>query len=176
MDSFIKKLQKYQLLRAVFYALVGILILLQPRPFFNVIVYIVAAYFVFLSIVNLISAWREKKATGYYGSEMTIGILFLVVAAIVLIFAKLIISIIPFFLGLLVLLSGIRQLVQELNLRKQGISSLGWFLFSLAMIVVGGVLVFNPFGSVLVLFQIFGAVLIVLAISEIIAYFQLKKN
>lgn len=107
---------------------------------------------------------------------MTIGILFLVVAAIVLIFAKLIISIIPFFLGLLVLLSGIRQLVQELNLRKQGISSLGWFLFSLAMIVVGGVLVFNPFGSVLVLFQIFGAVLIVLAISEIIAYFQLKKN
>ncbi|MFV0558321.1 MAG: HdeD family acid-resistance protein [Enterococcus sp.] len=175
MDKSIKTLQQNRLVRGVFYALIGVLILLNPEPFFNTIVYIVAAYFGVMGALNLLAAFKTKRTNGYYSSSMASGITWLIAAVIVLVFAKFIVSIIPFFLGVIVLIIGIRQFIQELNLRKVGTSSLGWFIFSILTIVVGGVLVFNPFGSVLLIFQIFGGVLIFLAISEFIAIFQ-KRN
>lgn len=171
----IKKIQRYQLLRALLFAVAGVLILVEPRSFFNLVVYLAAGYFAILGLLNLLNAWRTKKATGSSGPEMMLGLLLLLAAVFTLLFTKLIVSMLPFFLGLLVLMIGIRQLVQELTLRKQNLSSMGWFVFSIAMIIIGAVLVFNPFRSVLVLLQIFGGILIVSAISEILSYFKLKK-
>lgn len=172
MDSFLDKFNKYQILRAAVYLLFGVIILIWPEPFFNILTYIVAVLFALAGIFNLFAVYRERKDYGQLlPGQIIIGITALIAALLVLVFAKTIVSIIPFFLGLFVMLNGIRQLMQELRLGKGGLSSPGWLIFSTLMIIVGAVLTFNPFKSVLVVFQIFAVVLIILGISEIAGFF-----
>ncbi|MCU7699505.1 DUF308 domain-containing protein [Enterococcus gallinarum] len=48
--------------------------------------------------------------------------------------------------------------------------------FSLFVIVAGIILVFNPFQTWLLFFQIFGGVLIFMGISDLINHFQRKRS
>ena len=79
-------------------------------------------------------------------------------------------------MGLFILISGITQLVQELQLKKDGVARTGWFVFSILLMIVGALLLFNPFRSVLLVFQIFGGVLVVLGISRLVDFFRLRNN
>lgn len=174
MDNFFKTFRENLLLSGIGYSILGVLILIKPEPFFNIIVYIFAAFFGVMGIINLINNQRAKKR-GYSSSQLTTGILLLVAALLILIFAKGIVSIIPFFLGLFILISGITQLMQELQLKKDGVARTGWFIFSILMIIAGALLLFNPFRSVLLVFQIFGGLLVVLGVSRLIDFFRLRN-
>lgn len=174
MDNFFKTFRENLLLSGVAYGILGILILIKPEPFFNMIVYIFAAFFFVMGIINLVNHYRAQKR-GYSGSQLTTGILLLAAALLILIFAKGIVSIIPFFLGLFILISGITQLLQELQLKKDGTARTGWFVFSILMIVAGALLLFNPFRSILLVFQIFGGLLVVLGVSRLVDFFRLRN-
>ena len=43
------------------------------------------------------------------------------------------------------------------------------------MIVAGALLLFNPFRSVLLVFQIFGGLLVVLGVSRLVDFFRLRN-
>lgn len=175
MDNFFKTFRENFLLSGIAYGILGILILIKPEPFFNMIVYIFAAFFAIMGAINLFNHYRAQKQ-GYSGSQLTTGILLLVAALLILIFAKGLVSIIPVFLGLFILISGITQLVQELQLKKDGVARTGWFIFSILLMIVGALLLFNPFRSVLLVFQIFGGVLVVLGVSRLVDFFRLRNN
>lgn len=172
MNKIYDAIDRYDLLRAVVYAVLGVLIVSRPGTFFQFAVYILAGLFALMGIFNLIVTKRAQAETGSNGAEFTSGILLLIGALVILIFAKPIVSVIPFFLGLFILLSGIRQLIQEVRLSREGVGQTLWLIFSIILIILGGVLVFNPFKSVLVLFQVFGGILIILAISQVVQYIQ----
>ncbi|EOT43323.1 MULTISPECIES: HdeD family acid-resistance protein [Enterococcus] len=174
MDNFFKTFRENLLLSGIAYGILGILILIKPEPFFNVIVYIFAAFFGIMGVINLINNYRAQKR-GYSGSQLTTGILLLVAAFLILIFAKALVSIIPIFLGVFILISGITQLVQELQLKKENAARTGWFVFSILLIIAGALLLFNPFRSVLLVFQIFGGLLVILGISRLMDFFRLRN-
>lgn len=50
METLIKRLERSTLVQAAVYVLVGVLILWNPRFFFDVIVYVVAGYFAILGL------------------------------------------------------------------------------------------------------------------------------
>lgn len=87
-----------------------------------------------------------------------------------LFFAPAIASILPILLGLAIICNGIFQLIMGLNMK-----STPWLIYSVLLLIGGIVLLFNPFASLLVLFQIFGVILIVMGVSEAISFFKLKK-
>lgn len=172
MDNFMKKMAQYDLLRGVVLGLLGIIVLWKPGMIFNGIVYIIAVYFAFMGILNLYTVIREKAAfAGAYAS----GIFLLLAALAVIVLAKPIVSFIPLLLGLFVLIGGIRQLLQEIQLHHQGSARIGWLVFSILLMAAGALLVFNPFESVLLMFRIFGGILVATAIAAIISYFQQKN-
>lgn len=175
MNLFIENFRRYALIRAVLYIVFGALALLNPGSLFRWLVIIISAYIAFLGILDLIAAFRLKKHTQTLGPEFTKGWLLILLAAIIFFFAKGIMGLLPFFLGLTIVVNGIYQLVNAINGRQIGISGMGWILYSIFIMIVGIVLLFNPFGSLLVLFQIFGAVLIVMGIVQIINYIQLRR-
>lgn len=172
MDNFMKKMAQYDLLRGVVLGLLGIIVLWKPGMIFNGIVYIIAVYFAFMGILNLYTVIREKATfAGAYAS----GIFLLLAALAVIVLAKPIVSFIPLLLGLFVLIGGIRQLLQEIQLHRQGSARIGWLVFSILLMAAGALLVFNPFESVLLMFRIFGGILVTTAIAAIISYFQQKN-
>lgn len=175
MNLFIENFRRYALIRAVLYIIFGIFALINPASLFQWVVILVSVYVAFLGILDLISAFRMKRQTQTLGSEFTKGWLLLLLAAIIFFFAKDIMALVPFFLGLLIVINGIYQLVNAINGRQIGISGMGWIVYSILVMIVGVILIFNPFGSLLLLFQMFGATLIVMGIFQIINYVQLKR-
>lgn len=175
MSSVLEKLKKYAVLRGVIYIIFGLLILLNPRSIFQLTVYFVSAYIAIMGILNIIDGVKVKKATDTYGMSFMGGIVLLVIALFVLVFAKGIVSILPIFLGLAIAIAGIARAVQSVNLRQYvNVKWVPMLVYGLVLIVAGLVLMFNPFSSVLVLFQLFGGILIFMGIGEFVAFFQLR--
>ena len=176
MDTLIYHLKRHALLRGIVYAALGLAILVNPSAVFKIAVYLISGYLALMGLVDLFEGIKSKRASGVYDSSFVLGILLLVLAAIVLIFAKAIVSILPIFLGLLIVTVGSTRLIQSFNLRKYTNVNWGLFLvYGLILLVGGLLLIFNPFRSVLLLFQLFGGILIFMGISECLTVIQLRK-
>ncbi|MGX7265648.1 HdeD family acid-resistance protein [Enterococcus crotali] len=176
MNNVMEQLRKYALLRGIVYIIFGVLILINPRSVFQLAVYFISAYIAIMGVLNLYDGFRVKKATGTYGMSFLGGIVLLVIAGIVLVFAKGIVSILPIFLGLVIVIVGVTRVIQSVNLRTYvNVSWLPMLIYSVILIIAGLVLTFNPFSSLLVLFQLFGGILIFMGIGEVVSFFQLRN-
>jgi uncharacterized membrane protein HdeD (DUF308 family) len=72
------------------------------------------------------------------------------------------------FLGFIILIFAIGQFLQSWSAKRNGFPVMAQVIYSALMIVAGFFLLFNPFSSLMFLFQIFGFLLITMAISEFI--------
>lgn len=168
MSNFIDSIKKYGYLRSACYLILGIAILFSPRSVFKGIVYIIFFYLLIMGILQIIRGLQAKKYTGNVGFETTSGILRVIVAFVVLWFSKGIISILPMFLGFIILIFAIGQFMQSWTAKRNGFPVTGQVVYSALMILAGIFLLFNPFSSLMILFQIFGFLLITMAVSEFI--------
>lgn len=176
MSNLMEQIRKYALLRVIAYIFFGIIIVMNPNAVFNLAVYFISAYTAIMGLLSIYEGVKIKRATGEYGMSMTGGILLLVLAGVILVFAKGIVSILPIFLGLIIVVVGIIRFIQANNLKNY--PQVNWkslMIYAGITFLAGLVLVFNPFSSLLFLFQLFGAILIFMGISELIAFFQLRK-
>ncbi len=173
MNKLMQQFQRYALLRAVIYILAGILIILYPQQFTQMIIHLVAAYVGFLGLMNVWTAFREKKQIGYYGFDMLVGVLLLVAAAAILVLVKPIFTIITVFLGILIVLNGCTRIVQGFNLKNLQQHYLSWLLYGGLLIIGGFILMFHAVASIMTLF---GSILIFMGISELVGYFQIRRT
>lgn len=167
LTTFRETFRRHALLRAIVFILLGVAIAINPDAVFDFIAYLIAGYLILLGIINIFENYRLKKKTGVYGLGLAGGIIQIILAIFVLFLAPTIVSILPFLLGLSIVLNGIFQLVVALNSGQAG-----WLVYSALLIIVGAVLVFNPFQTLLVLFQVFGVIVVIMGISEAVSHFQ----
>ena len=74
---------------------------------------------------------------------------------------EIVISLIPFILGVLVLCSGCSKLQDAIDLKRLGYGSwLGLLIVAAINIILGVVLIYNPFKAAILLFRVLGVVLI----------------
>lgn len=174
MNAFFDKLYRYDLIRAIVYIIFGLIILIAPRTVFDTIVYLVASYIACLGIISLYTNYQDQKK-GYRNVQFISGILLLISAAAILVFASGLLSIIPFFLGILITISGCTRLMANFSQKRSGAPYLIGLIVSFLIIAAGIILVFNPFSTVLFFFQIFGGILLFMGLSDAINHFQ-RKN
>ncbi|HEN2009901.1 TPA: DUF308 domain-containing protein, partial [Enterococcus faecium] len=109
--------------------------------------------------------------TGSWSIGLFSGLFFLILALIVYAFAPAIVSILPILLGLAVIINSLFQLFFSMNTKAKS-----WSVYSSILLLIGGfVLLFNPFKSLMLLFQIFGFILIFMGIQEIINFIRIRK-
>jgi len=149
METLIKRLERSTFIQAALYVVIGLLIILYPRIFFDAIVYLVAAYFAIIGLVALI----------------------------VFFFAETLASLLPIFIGALFLFGGIIRLIQAVGFRRTIANRWMYFMLSsLLWIGIGLLMLANPFDSLLVLFQLFGGFLIAVGVIEWVLYFTLRSS
>lgn len=176
MSNVMDQIRKYALLRVIVYILFGIVIVMNPNAVFNLAVYFISAYTAIMGLLSIYEGLKIKRQTGEYGMNMMGGITLLVLAGIVLVFARGIVSILPFFLGLIIVMVGIARFIQANNLKKYPqVNWMSLMVYAVITFLAGLVLVFNPFSSLLFLFQLFGVILIFMGFSELVAFFQWRK-
>lgn len=169
MRQFLDHMQRYAWLRTLVYIVIGILLLVEPKKFFNGVVYLLAAYIAIMGIMNLVTTYRMRKDTGFVGFGVTSGVLLLIAALAILVLSKPIISFFPIFFGVVLIIQGLVYLMQQPK-GPRVVNGRRWprLLFGLCLLIVGLLLLFNPFKSILLALQLAGVVIILSGIETLV--------
>ncbi len=158
----------------------GVLFLVFPEKAQKTLAYIIALAFVVLGVIKILSYFSKPKEDAYgymeYKSKsvIVIGVLYIVFAALI---AKVLMSVIPVLLGIIIILNGIIKLQYAFEVKKN-FSEGGWefmMITSVIMIVIGAVILFNPFSTNNLIIRIIGGVLVFESIIDLIASCKYSK-
>ena len=142
MEAFIHRLERSTLWQAVIYFVLGVLILLYPRFFFDVMVYVIAGYLAIMGIWMIFQGMRRRQ--GGLPPAFFMGVIYLILAAIVFFFAETLASLLPILIGSLFLFGGVIRLIQALGYRQSMAGRWFGFLFGSLLWIGFGIRPLGP--------------------------------
>ncbi|WP_125607390.1 HdeD family acid-resistance protein [Lapidilactobacillus bayanensis] len=176
MDNLVKNIKRNMWLRAAAFIIFGILIAFKPAMMINMSIQIIALYLAVLGVYNLVIGLKSHQKGESLNGGTILGITELVGALFVLLFAKALLSLLPFVIGISLLIHGINYIMQIRNNRRYvNISPVMNYIYGALIIIAAAVMILNPFKSLTALFAIFGWLLIIMGIAEIFGTRLFKK-
>lgn len=171
MEFFFDKYAKYAMLRAVVFAVMGILIWMLSGFFGGTVFYVIVGYVLLNGIWSIADyfLWvKETKAPGRYGNLFA-AFLMIVFGVLSIIYGGYLVHIAPLYLGGLMLVNGFVYFVIALRVKAR----LQWLLILLSMSVLLGscaIVIFTfGFEIVLTLAQVSGITLLLSCSYELVA-------
>lgn len=163
----LKELKWEAILTGVLYILLGIVALVIPETMQKTLGYLIGIVLIVAGLISIICYLLRDAKENYYHNEFVFGLVGMVLGAAVLYKVEVIISLIPFILGILVLFSGCSKLQDAIDLKRLGYGSwIGMLVVAVINIILGIVLICNPFQAAIVLFRVLGVGLIISGVSD----------
>ena len=157
------KKQKWNLvLMSLLYLGLGVFLVMKPGTALNIVCYALGGVVLACAAVQLVRYFAVER--GVFQSQLTLvsGIVCLALGAFLIIRSDIVVSILPIVFGLFVIFDAIGRVQNALDLRRCGYDSWKGFLFlPVLSVVLGVVLVANPFGAMETLVMAIGIILIV---------------
>ncbi len=163
----LKELKWEAILTGVLYILLGIVALLIPETMQKTLGYLIGIVLIVAGAVSMICYLLRDARDNYYHNEFVFGLVGIVLGVAVLYKVEVIISLIPFILGILVLFSGCSKLQDAIDLKRLSYGSwVGMLVVAVINIILGVVLICNPFQAAVLLFRVLGVGLILSGASD----------
>lgn len=170
-----EKIRKDVVWSSIAYLILGFVLLIRPGMALVTIVHILAIVAAVMGVVSLVSYFRDKYSVGNGG--VTKGIVYFVIAALLYFGAGFIISIVPFILGILIVISGIVKLQEALDMMKyKADGSVAVLIIAVLSLLLGVLILINPFSTAEFLFRIIGIALIYNGVSDLLTVFYFSKK
>lgn len=168
MKEIIKVFAKSSIITSIFLLALGLLLIFKSDATILAVTYVIGAVLIALGIVAVINFIRSKG--DLYHLNIVYGIVTIVLGVLVIKNPKVIGSIIPFVVGIGILINSGTKLKYALDLReaKQNV----WkytLLISIITAVLGVLLIFNPYKATEMFVQAMGIVISVYAVLDIIS-------
>ena len=157
--------------------ILGLLLFLKPDTVIHVVALILGIFIIVVGIFALLKYFRSEQKNGMIRFNIIYGGVCIVSGLILALTPSAIASILPIVLGIWMIISSLLKIQYALNMKEAGSTS--WIpTFTLAMItlVVGILLVINPWRGAQVILQIVGGFLMAYALLDVIASFLLNKE
>lgn len=166
------KLKSLSIITVVAGLVIGIILLVKPSETVRLVSIMCGVTVILLGIgawISYFSKWKSALLA-------VLGTLAIIAGIILCVKYESIISAVLFLFGLFVLVSGIVDLASAVEAKKFHFKSwIASLIISIATIVLGLLVVVNPFDSMLVLTRLLGISLIVYAVMDLIAFVQVKR-
>lgn len=168
-----RSIRGHMLTGAVGCLVLGVVLLLFPDAFLQVACYVIGALFIAYGVLGILGCVRERAIR-------MLTVVMSVVAAAVGIFIitnpRLIGSILPIVFGLILLLDGLLNTRQGIGLRRFGDPS-GTTVLILGVItlVLGVVILLNPYATATVSFRLIGAALLYNGLSDLLILLRMNR-
>lgn len=163
----LKQLKWDALFMGALYTLLGIVALVIPETMERLLGFLIGVVLIVAGAVSMISYLLRDAHQNYYHNDFLHGLLGILLGIVVLYKVDIIISLVPFLLGTLVLVSGLSKLQDVIDLKRLEYGN--WiFMLVLAVIniILGLVLIFNPMAAAALLFRLMGIGLIFSGITD----------
>lgn len=152
--------------------IIGIVLLVRPDESVQFISILCGVTVIMLGIGAWISYFTKFKST----ILAILGTLAIIAGIILCVRYRSIVSAVIFLFGVFVLVGGIVDLISAIDAKRNDLKS--WIvsvIMSAVTIILGLIVIINPFDSVMVLTQLLGAGLIVYAVMDLISFIQIRK-
>ncbi|QVI35279.1 hypothetical protein BVJ53_09140 [Lacticaseibacillus chiayiensis] len=168
MQAMFDRLQRWSWLRGLLMILIGAWILIEPHQVYRSFLWIVAAVLIVAAIPKLVDGFSAKKRSGTYGTSLFTGVIYLIVALLLPAIVMPLMSMGPFFIGVVLIIYGINKIMGARRQQQYvNVSPLPTIIYGVALIVIGAIMVINPFKTVMVVFSLFGGLLVVMGIMQL---------
>ena len=156
-----KKLKWNLILMSLLYLALGIFLLMVPGTALNVVCYALGGVVLACAAVQLVRYFVVER--GVFQSQLTLisGLVCLALGAFLIIRSDVVVRVLPIVFGLFVIFDSLGRIQNALELRRCGYSSWKIFLLlAVLSVVLGIVMVVDPFGTMETLVMAIGLILI----------------
>lgn len=163
----LKQLKWDTLLMGALYILLGIVALVIPETMERLLGFLIGVVLIIAGAVSMISYLLRDAHQNYYHNDFLHGLLGILLGIVVLYKVDIIISLVPFLLGTLVLVSGLGKLQDVIDLKRLEYGN--WILMlvlAVINIMLGLILIFNPMAVASLLFRLIGIGLIFSGVTD----------
>lgn len=177
MREFLKSIKTNILGSAVLCIILGIVLMVYPDTSLTLVCQAVGVIVLVTGIGFIISHIRGGLFSLFYKLDLILGLLFLILGVYILMNPWGLLSIIPIVFGVLLIYHGISDLGQAMELRKYE-ADRWWISIIIAAItiVLGVVIMSNPFGTIDVLMRIIGACLVYDGLSNLLIVGKFSRS
>lgn len=148
----VKNFKLGMIIWSIGYLLLGIALCIWPGASMQVIAAVFAVLTLAYGVTRVIGFFCKADMGFPYRYDLCIGILDILLGALMLRYPSALLTLLPIAAGVFILIDGLTRVQTALELKRWGY---GWwwvhFLLSLLTVMLGGMLLFNPFGGAAVL-------------------------
>ena len=175
--TFFRKMQGSYIVMAVAYVVFGLSLLIKPELSTTVICYAIGAVCVIYAVANLIKYFTGSMNRMYIEPDFVLSVIICVFGIVTIVRPSVIISILPFIVGIVLVFSGLIKVQDGINLKRFNYDR--WFLvlgFAVISVILGIVVLLNPFGKGLFFTRMVGLFFTVDGVLSISSIVMLRKN
>ena len=154
------------LLSAALYMVLGLILVIFPATTARTICYMIAGIAIVVGLVNLVVYFTRNITRNYYRNDFVTGLLMVILGFFVIYEADLIIARVPFIIGLCIIVSGLFKLQGALDVQRMGGNSVVILGIAIVNVVVGILMVINPFESAILLYRLLGVGLLFSGLTD----------
>ena len=146
MKSFIQDMKHNYFINAVIMVILGIVLVIWPHILGVMLCYLLGGALIVMGVFQLISFLRGERLGFYNKFVMMMGIVLVLLGIWICAQPRIVLSIIPVVVGIIVLIHGLMDIQYTLDIKKAG--SEKWWIALIAAaltLIVGLLLVLNPF-------------------------------
>lgn len=155
----------------------GIILLFFPEAMTKTIAYVTAVMLILMGISQIIGYLCSEPGRGRFSGGMAAGICLLIAGFLIYFRAEAVISVIPIILGIIIVISGVAKLQQAVDLARMKAPRWSTVLATAILnMILGGVIIFNPFSTVMTLLRFVGLGMIYSGLSDIGASIYLSRQ
>lgn len=157
-----KNLKWNLILMSLLYLALGVFLLAVPGLALNIVCYALGGVVLACAAVQLIRYFTAEHKV--FQSQFTLisGLVCLGLGGFLILRSDIVVRILPVVFGLFVLFDSLGRVQNALELRRCGYPSWKWFiLLALLSVVLGGIMIFDPFGAMETLVMGIGIILLI---------------
>ena len=170
----IKKMNITSILFSIIFILIGSFLLARPEDAIHLVSYALGIILIAWGVISVVSFFTDKESQNYLEFGFILGVFVLIFGIIILVKPDTIASIIPLLLGIWMLINGVTKLSYSLTLNNNK-SALSSIIISLIIVLLGILLIINPFHGAQKLVQILGISILLYSLLDLIECFSIKR-
>lgn len=174
MEVRIRKMNITSIIFSIIFILIGSFLLARPEDAIHLVSYALGIILIVWGVISVITFFTDKESQNYLDFGFIVGVFVLIFGIIILVKPDTIASIIPLLLGIWMLINGVTKLSYSLTLNNNK-SALSSIIISLIIVLLGILLIINPFQGAKKIVQILGISILVYSILDLIECFSIKR-
>lgn len=169
MEEFLKKGTLVNLVAALLFFVVGIILVTSPVTILHVIMYVVEGILMIYGTVTIVNYVRVESKYDVFSCGFVQGVVCILLALFLIANPTIIITILPIVIGIWMIFGSLARIQVIIKLNAWGQKASMWYiLLAILMFTVGLVVICNPFKTAALMVQVLGAGIILYAIFDII--------